>query len=120
MLGQIGPILFTDAPLRSSKEGFNGVFLFAHPEKMSGDNSEKLNVVNPLLRDKALRILSLAVDDGFQLTVTQAVRTFAEQDALYSQGRTRKGPVVTNARGGQSWHNFGMAVDFAFVVKGRI
>ncbi len=94
-------------------------FFFSAPN-MSIDNSEKLNAVNPLLRDRALKILSLAVADGFQLTVTQAVRTFAEQDALFAQGRTRKGPIVTNARGGQSWHNFGMAVDFAFVVVGKI
>jgi D-alanyl-D-alanine dipeptidase len=99
-------------------EGFHGVFLFA--PNMSTDNREKLNAVNPLLREKALKILSLAAADGFQLTVTQAVRTFAEQDALFAQGRTRKGPIVTNARGGQSWHNFGMAVDLAFVVDGKI
>lgn len=56
---------------------------------------------------------------GFQIEVTQGMRTFAEQDALYSQGRTRKGPKVTNARGGQSLHNYGLAVDFALMVNGR-
>ncbi len=39
-------------------------------------------------------------------------RTWAEQDALYAQGRTRPGQVVTRARGGQSNHNFGIAGDF--------
>jgi peptidoglycan L-alanyl-D-glutamate endopeptidase CwlK len=47
--------------------------------------------------------------------VTQGLRTFAEQDALYAVGRTKapigKQYIVTNARGGQSWHNFGLAFD---------
>lgn len=39
-------------------------------------------------------------------------RTFEEQDALYAQGRTAPGEIVTRARGGQSNHNFGIAGDF--------
>lgn len=39
-------------------------------------------------------------------------RTYEEQNALYAQGRTKSGQRVTNARGGYSWHNFGLAVDF--------
>lgn len=39
-------------------------------------------------------------------------RTYAEQDALYAQGRTVSGKKVTNARGGYSNHNFGVAGDF--------
>ena len=38
-------------------------------------------------------------------------RSFAEQEALYAQGRTKPGPIRTKARGGQSNHNFGIAVD---------
>lgn len=40
-------------------------------------------------------------------------RTYAEQNALYAKGRTAPGPKVTNARGGYSRHNFGVAVDYA-------
>lgn len=39
------------------------------------------------------------------------LRTYEEQDALYAQGRTKPGNKVTNAPGGSSWHNFGLAVD---------
>lgn len=39
-------------------------------------------------------------------------RTWEEQDALYAQGRTKPGDIVTKARGGQSNHNFGIAADF--------
>lgn len=38
-------------------------------------------------------------------------RTWAEQDKLYAQGRTAPGAIVTNAKGGQSNHNFGIAAD---------
>ena len=47
----------------------------------------------------------------FDIEVTQGLRTWAEQDALYAQGRTTPGEIVTHAAGGYSWHNFGMAID---------
>ena len=49
---------------------------------------------------------------GVEVRIIDANRTYAEQDKLYS-----KRPKVTNARGGQSWHNFGLAFDFG-VFKG--
>jgi peptidoglycan LD-endopeptidase CwlK len=55
---------------------------------------------------------------------TSTYRSYAEQDALFAQGRTRlfdaKGNrlgVVTNARGGQSYHNFGLAIDFCLLIR---
>lgn len=44
------------------------------------------------------------------------LRTFAEQDALYAQGRTKRGAKVTNAKGGQSYHNYGLAIDIVLLV----
>ncbi|MDQ3287542.1 MAG: M15 family metallopeptidase [Pseudomonadota bacterium] len=49
--------------------------------------------------------------NGITVNVISGMRTFQEQDALYARGRTRPGPIVTNARGGQSVHNFGLAFD---------
>ena len=49
---------------------------------------------------------------GHEVRIICGTRTYAEQDALYAQGRTKKGAKVTNARGGYSWHNFGLAFDF--------
>jgi peptidoglycan L-alanyl-D-glutamate endopeptidase CwlK len=51
--------------------------------------------------------------------VTATLRTNAEQDALYAQGRTTPGPIVTNARGGQSAHNYGLAIDVVPMVNGK-
>ncbi|MFK7887950.1 MAG: peptidoglycan-binding protein [Gammaproteobacteria bacterium] len=48
---------------------------------------------------------------GIQVRVTSGLRTFSEQNALYAQGRTTPGNIVTNARGGSSYHNYGLALD---------
>ncbi len=72
--------------------------------------AERLKQVHPTLAAKALKVIELAKLEGHTLIVTQGLRTFAEQDALF-----RKRPVVTRARGGQSYHNYGLAVDFGFV-----
>lgn len=49
---------------------------------------------------------------GVAYYATSGFRSVADQDALYAQGRTKPGKVVTNARGGQSYHNFGLAIDW--------
>jgi peptidoglycan L-alanyl-D-glutamate endopeptidase CwlK len=50
------------------------------------------------------------------------MRTFAEQNQLYAQGRTRlfdtngrRLGVVTKAKGGQSIHNYGLALDIVLI-----
>lgn len=43
--------------------------------------------------------------------VTSGRRSMRDQEKLYAQGRTAPGPIVTNARPGQSAHNYGRAVD---------
>lgn len=47
-----------------------------------------------------------------KIRVVQGFRTFAEQDALYAQGRTKPGKIVTYSPAGASYHNWGIAVDF--------
>ncbi len=48
---------------------------------------------------------------GHTVKLIQGTRSYAEQNALYAQGRTAPGRRVTNARGGYSNHNFGIAFD---------
>ena len=64
--------------------------------------------------------LDLARGHGYNVILTATYRSFEEQDALYAQGRTKKGNIVTNARGGQSLHNHRVAFDFAPVKDGKI
>ena len=58
--------------------------------------------------------------EGLNFKVTSGTRTWAEQTRLYAQGRTAAGNKVTNAKAGQSWHNFGVAADLtAFDKSGK-
>lgn len=52
---------------------------------------------------------------GHPMKVASTYRSFIEQEALYAKGRTRPGSIVTNARGGESWHNYKVAADLCFV-----
>lgn len=49
---------------------------------------------------------------GLPFYLHMGLRTWEEQDALYAQGRTLPGAKVTNAKGGDSWHNYGLAADY--------
>ncbi len=54
------------------------------------------------------------------LRIAQGYRTNAEQDALYAQGRTTPGSIVTWARGGESIHNQGLAIDIFRIDGGSL
>jgi peptidoglycan L-alanyl-D-glutamate endopeptidase CwlK len=69
----------------------------------------RLGDVHPELKRRILQLGQMLPD--LNLQVTQGLRTWSQQDALYAQGRTEPGAVVTNAQGGYSAHNFGYAVD---------
>jgi peptidoglycan L-alanyl-D-glutamate endopeptidase CwlK len=56
---------------------------------------------------------------GVDCVVIAGTRTWAEQDAIYAQGRTKPGKIVTKARGGESRHNFGLAIDLGLFVGGK-
>jgi len=61
----------------------------------------------------AVRNMAVLLESEIPFIVTQGLRSWSEQDALYAQGRTTPGAIVTNVAGGRSWHNFGLAVDLA-------
>jgi peptidoglycan L-alanyl-D-glutamate endopeptidase CwlK len=84
---------------------------------ISERNIEKLH---PKVRNKATEFINKVEKElGIKLRVTSTLRTYAEQDKLYAQGRTTKGGIVTNAKGGQSNHNFGTALDVVPIVNGQ-
>lgn len=91
----------------------------------------KLDGIHPILKERVEKLIALANAEGFDLVVTQGLRTFAEQDRLFNQWRDGKDndgdkrvdesdEKVTRAAGGQSNHNYGLAVDLAFRVNGKI
>ncbi|EMY4489167.1 M15 family metallopeptidase [Listeria monocytogenes] len=75
--------------------------------------NRKLNVsgMNKSVADKTRNVIKKMAKKGIYLCVAQGYRSSAEQNALYTQGRTKPGAVATNAKGGQSNHNYGVAVD---------
>jgi len=73
---------------------------------------DKTKVHPALVEVVTLALDELAAEDVY-FKVYSGLRTFSEQDALYAQGRTTSGNVVTKAKGGQSMHNYGLALDLA-------
>jgi peptidoglycan L-alanyl-D-glutamate endopeptidase CwlK len=69
--------------------------------------------LTPEFERKAFQFLVIAKADGYNLKITSGRRTQAEQNALYEQGRTTQGAIVTWTR--NSKHISGLAFDVAFV-----
>ena len=82
-------------------------------------NSRSLDELLPSVRTRVQQFLDSAKAQGIDLLVTSTYRDNASQDALYAQGRTTVGRIVTNAKAGQSWHNYRCAVDVVPVVAGK-
>ena len=74
-------------------------------------DSRNLADLQPPVRAMAVELLARAAATGIPLTVTFTLRDLATQAALYAQGRTCPGCIVTNARAGYSYHNYGLALD---------
>jgi len=91
-----------------------------------------LQQLHPKLRDTATACYNKAVRDtpvGVHPYIIQTLRSFAESDRLYQLGRTVVNPdgksaakpmgnIVTKAKAGTSWHNYGLALDFGLLVNG--
>jgi peptidoglycan L-alanyl-D-glutamate endopeptidase CwlK len=90
---------------------------------------QRVALLHPLVRAEAAALIDKA-EAGFPpfiaIRVVQGLRTFAEQDALYNQphdGKDNDGDgrideadeMVTHSKAGQSYHNYGLAMDFAIL-----
>jgi peptidoglycan L-alanyl-D-glutamate endopeptidase CwlK len=86
----------------------------------------KLQGVHPRLIECYHRISHAMAELGHPIVITDGVRTTAQQQALYAQGRTKPGKKVTNVDGVTKKSNhqpkadgFGYAIDCAFLVNGK-
>ncbi|MEC0110393.1 M15 family metallopeptidase [Paenibacillus taichungensis] len=93
-------------------------------EQVKAKSQTRLAGVNPVIRQLGEALIERCYNRGVWVLITQGLRTYAEQDALYAQGRTvlydskgKKLPIVTQVKGGYSIHNFGFAIDFALLLK---
>lgn len=85
-------------------------------DKISIPRAQQLH---PAVRDEVIKLITEAetkLPVNLAIRIVQGLRTIEEQNALYAQGRTTKGSIVTNAKGGSSYHNYGLAIDFAILI----
>jgi LysM repeat protein len=77
------------------------------------DKRGKTTNLHPLFRQRLAMLAERLAARGMKALITDGMRTFGEQDELFQKGRRNVAGegIVTNARGGQSNHNYGLAVD---------
>ncbi|HEY3703686.1 MAG TPA: M15 family metallopeptidase [Terracidiphilus sp.] len=86
---------------------------------MNARSESALATVSPALAGKVRAAAATLEAAGTHLLVVSGLRTAAQQDALFAQGRTAPGQVVTNAPAGHSMHNYGLAVDIVPYISGE-
>jgi peptidoglycan L-alanyl-D-glutamate endopeptidase CwlK len=82
-------------------------------------NSRSLDELTPPAKERVEQFLQLCKENDIDLLVTSTYRDHESQQALYEQGRTTAGKVVTNAKAGDSWHNWRCAVDVVPLINGK-
>jgi len=83
---------------------------------------DRIKLLHPKVRDEVSKIVNEAnnlLTKHSQIRIVQGLRTIEEQNDLYAQGRTKQGKKVTNAKGGSSFHNYGLAVDFCLLIDDK-
>lgn len=81
--------------------------------------SRSLDDLNPEFRLMVDPWLADCAAGGIDILVTCTLRTLEDQAVLYAQGRTTPGAIVTNAKPGQSAHNYGLALDVVPLIHGK-
>ncbi len=89
------------------------------------DLRSEINIATllPVAQAAARRFMAEAIPamaaKGVGIQIICGTRSYQQQDALYAQGRTAPGLKVTNAPGGYSNHNFGIAWDIG-LFRGKV
>jgi len=82
-------------------------------------NSRDLNELLPEVQELVERFISTCKDNNIDLLVTSTYRDLESQAALFAQGRTTTGKIITNAEAGSSYHNYRCAIDVVPLVGGK-
>jgi len=82
-------------------------------------NSRNLDDLLPIVQKKVKSFIDLCHTNGVDILVTSTYRDNESQNALYAQGRTVPGKKVTNAKAGESWHNYRCAIDVVPLRNGK-
>ena len=83
-------------------------------------SDRRIQSLHPAIKSKVKEFIIRAEKElGIKLRVVSAFRNFAEQAKLYEKGRVTKGNIVTNAKAGESMHNYGLAIDVVEIKNGK-
>lgn len=82
-------------------------------------NSRSLDDLLPPVRARAAKFIAACALQHIDVLITSTYRDNESQAALFAKGRTAPGQVVTNAKAGQSFHNYRCAFDFVPLVNGK-
>lgn len=80
---------------------------------------QRIEKLHPFVREEVKQIVKEcdeALTGKAKIRITQGLRSFEEQEKLYAIGRITSGKKVTNAKAGQSIHNYGLAVDMCLII----
>lgn len=89
------------------------IAVLVYNQFLKKENISMPTALHPVVEERTNQLLQKMADKGITVVITDGFRSVEEQDILYEKGRTTEGSIVTNAKGGESLHNFGLAVDFA-------
>lgn len=82
-------------------------------------NSRSLSDLHPKVAAMCSEFINRCKAENIDVIITSTYRDAASQNELYAQGRTKPGRKVTNAKAGQSFHNWRCAFDFCPIVNGK-
>lgn len=87
-------------------------------------NSRSISELHPTVADLAQKLIDACKAQGIDIILTSTYRDNESQDELYKIGRTaasikKKEKVVTNAKGGESYHQYRVAFDVVPIVAGK-
>ena len=92
-------------------------------------NSRDINDLETIVQPYCNAFIKKCKTQGIDILVYSTFRDNAQQDSIYAIGRTVKGSnptkskpmgsIVTNAKGGESFHNYHVAFDWVPVIGGK-
>jgi len=94
------------------------IFVWVHNELESKEERQERPLpegLHPIVEEKSNQLLDRAEEIGIPIIISDSFRSIESQDVLYEKGRSIEGSIVTYARGGQSYHNYGLAIDFVLL-----
>ena len=89
-------------------------------ETWDSHTNRRIKLLHPKIQAISIQFINALEDElGRKMRVTSGFRSIAEQEQLYAQGRTAPGNVVTQVKGGRSYHNYGLAIDIVEIKDGQ-